>query len=62
MDDNRTQATSAYESEYKRVSGCEHKRGSSLLGNSPSETKLISDIATGIRLFPGAAAHYKKRS
>ncbi len=59
MDDNRTQATSAYQSGYKYKSGCEHKRDSSLLGNSPSEKKLISDTITGIRLFPGAAALQK---
>ena len=60
MDDNRIQATSAYRSGYKYKSGCEHKRDSSFLGNSPSEIKLISDMAAGIRLFPGVAAHYKK--
>ena len=55
MDDNRTQATSAYQSGYKHVSGCDIKRDSSFLsfGISPSKTKLISDAITGIRLFPG---------
>ena len=61
MDDNRIQATSAYRSGYKYKSGCEHKRDSSFLGNSPSERHLISDMAAGIRLFPGAAALKKSR-
>lgn len=61
MDDNRVEATSAYRSGYKHKSGCEHKRDSSFLGVSPSEKKLISDMATGIRLFPGAAALKKSR-
>lgn len=62
MDDNRTQATSAYRSGYKRESGCDIKRDSSFLsfGISPSKTKLISDAITGIRLFPGAVAPHKK--
>ncbi len=60
MDDNRIQATRGCRSIKKRRSGCEHKRGSSFLGNSSSETKLISDKVAGIRLFPGAAAPLKK--
>ena len=58
MDDNRTQATSAYQSGYKLKSGCDKKRDSSFLvfGISPSK-KLISDVVAGYHLLPGAAAH-----
>lgn len=59
MDDNRILATSVYQSINKHVSGCDIKRDSFFLGDSPSKIKLISDLAPGIRLFPGAAAHQK---
>lgn len=62
MDDNWRQATSAYWSINKHVSGCDIKRDSSFLGDSPSKINLIiSDMASaGCCLLPGAAAHQKK--
>ena len=63
MDDNQTQATTGYQSKYKRMSGCEKKRDSSFLvfGISPSK-KLISDLVAGFRFFPGAVALQKNNS
>lgn len=61
MDDNRMQATSAYRSVNKHVSGCDRKRDSSFVSFGISPSKLISDMASaGYCLLPGAAAHHKK--
>jgi hypothetical protein len=62
MDDNRTQATSAYRSINKHVSGCDRKRDSSFLAFGISPSKLISDMAfAGYCLLPGAATHKENK-